>query len=55
MKCMTVALGVLLTCAAFADSDSAIAQELLHLEHDPAVRRVLERAQYLTDQPLAGE
>ena len=34
---------------------SAIAQELLHLEHDPAVRRVLERAQYLTDQPLAGE
>ncbi len=27
MKCMTVALGVLLTCAAFADSDSAIAQE----------------------------
>lgn len=32
-----------------------IACDLLHAESDPAVRRVLERAQYLTEQALPGE
>jgi len=32
-----------------------IAHELLYAESDPALRRVLERAQYLTEQALPGE
>lgn len=32
-----------------------LARELLHAETDPAVRRVLERTQYLSEQPAPGE